>query len=54
MKEAFEQKIKNLNEEISSIKKDKGREIIDLKNNLVREKENRELILRKLQIYTKT
>jgi hypothetical protein len=54
MKTAFEDKIKQLNDEVMITKKDKGREILELKNNLSREKENRELLLRKLQIYSKT
>jgi hypothetical protein len=53
MKKAFEDKIKQLNESIQQLKKEKGREIIELKNQLTRERENRELLLRKLQLYTK-
>jgi len=54
MKVAFEDKIKQLNESLLTTKKEKGREIIDIKNQLTREKENRELLLRKLQIYTRS
>ena len=54
MKKAFEEKIRQLNESMQQLKKDKGREIVELKNQLSRERENRELLLRKLQLYTKT
>lgn len=54
MKEGFENRIKNLMNEIQQIKKEKSIENLELKKDLAREKENRELLLRKLQIYTKT
>lgn len=54
MKVAFEDKIKQLNDTIQQIKREKGREIIDIKNELTREKDGRELLLRKLQLYTKS
>jgi len=54
MKEAFEKKISNLQAEVLGVKKEKAYELVDLKNQLTRERDNRELLLRKLQIYTKT
>jgi len=53
MKEGFEMKIKNLMSEIQTVKKEKSLEILETKRDLQREKEGRELLLRKLQIYTK-
>ena len=54
MKEAFEKKIFNMQNEILNIKKEKAYELVDLKTQLSNERDNRELLLRKLQIYTKT
>ena len=54
MKEAFEKKIFNMQSEILNIKKEKAYELVDLKTQLSNERDNRELLLRKLQIYTKT
>ena len=53
MKEGFENKIKSLTTEIQQTKKEKSLEVLEIKKELTREKENRELLLRKLQIYTK-
>lgn len=54
MKDGFEAKIKNLTSEMQQVKKEKSLEVLEIKRELTREKENRELLLRKLQIYTKT
>jgi len=53
MKEGFENKIKSLMNDIQSVKKEKSLEILETKRELQREKEGRELLLRKLQIYSK-
>lgn len=53
MKVGFEDKIKNLSTEIQHVKKEKSLENLELRRELTREKENRDLLLRKLQIYTK-
>jgi hypothetical protein len=54
MKTAFEDKIKQLNDAVQQTKREKGREIIEIRQELSREKDSRELLLRKLQLYTKT
>lgn len=53
MKVGFEDKIKSLSVEIQQVKKDKSLEALELRRELAKEKENRDLLLRKLQIYTK-
>lgn len=54
MKKGFEMKIKKLQEEVLTVKKERSSEIIDLKTELQRERDARDLLLRKMQIYTKT
>lgn len=54
MKKGFEMKIKKLQDEVLAVKKERNNELIELRANLQREKDSRELLLRKLQIYTKT
>ena len=54
MKKGFENRIKKLQEDVVTAKREKANEIVDLRANLQREREGRELLLRKLQIYSKT
>ena len=54
MKEAFEKKISDLQTNVLNLKKDKAYELVDLKSQLSRERDNKELLLRKLQIYSRT
>ena len=54
MKKGFELKVKKLQDDVMNVKRERSNELIELKANLQREREGRELLLRKLQIYTKT
>ena len=40
--------------EMLNLKKEKAYELVDLKSQLSRERDNRELLIKKLQIYSKT
>ena len=53
MQLAYERKLNNLKEDLALYKREKGKEIIELKHNLGKEKETKEHILRKLSIYTR-
>eukprot|EP01017_Pseudomicrothorax_dubius_P039460 TRINITY_DN6059_c0_g2_i1.p1 TRINITY_DN6059_c0_g2~~TRINITY_DN6059_c0_g2_i1.p1 ORF type:complete len:551 (+),score=124.71 TRINITY_DN6059_c0_g2_i1:24-1676(+) len=53
MQRGYESKVKALQEEVANIKRERGRQIIDLQNTLAREKDGRELLLKKLSLYVK-
>jgi len=53
MKKSYEDKIEKLNKDVSSLKLEKHRALIDMKNMLDREQETKNLLMKKLSLFIK-